>query len=158
MPTLKPKQERFCHWFIECGNAALAAKAAGYSPVSARTAGYRLIRTPHVVLRIAELQGELAKTQCRKVDVLLGKLETVYRRAIDDRQFSVAARSVELQAKLAGLAERTERETAGRPSRRKNNGTTEKADVPNKVTSAANSDRELDRSKRDGAGPTVRAK
>jgi hypothetical protein len=35
--------------------------------------------------------------------MLLGKLETIYRRAVDDHHFAAAARAVELQAKLAGI-------------------------------------------------------
>jgi phage terminase small subunit len=106
MQRLKGRQERFCHQFVECPNATAAAKAAGYRPASARNTGYRLLRDPRVVARIAEIQAELAGRQCRELDSLLGKLETVYRRAIDDHQFSAAARAVELQAKLAGLADK----------------------------------------------------
>ncbi|MBK8176218.1 MAG: terminase small subunit [Rhodospirillales bacterium] len=104
MSRLKPRHERFCRLFVECTNATLAAKAAGYTPRSARNAGYRLLRHPRIAERICEIQRELAQTHCRNVDVLLGKLETVYRRAIDDHHFAAAARAVELQAKLAGVA------------------------------------------------------
>ena len=38
------------------------------------------------------------------MDVLLGKLENVYRRAIEDHHFYAAARAIELQAKLTGMA------------------------------------------------------
>ena len=38
------------------------------------------------------------------MDVLLGKLEIVYRRAIEYHHFYAAARAVELQAKLAAMA------------------------------------------------------
>lgn len=106
MQRLKARQERFCHQFVECPNASAAAKAAGYRAASARNTGYRLLRDPRVVARIAAIQAELASQQCRELDILLGKLETVYRRAIDDHQFSAAARAVELQAKLAGLADK----------------------------------------------------
>ncbi len=104
MGFLKPRHERFCRQFMECMNATIAAKAAGYRPASARNAGYRLLRQPRIVDRIIELQQETAATHSRDVDVLLGKLETIYRRAVDDRQLSAAARAVELQAKLAGIA------------------------------------------------------
>lgn len=49
MQRLKARQERFCHQFIECPNAAAAAKAAGYRAASARNTGYRLLRDPRVV-------------------------------------------------------------------------------------------------------------
>lgn len=38
--------------------------------------------------------------------MLLGKLETVYRRSVDERRFSTAVRAVELQARLSGFARR----------------------------------------------------
>lgn len=114
MRRLKPRHERFCRSFIECANASVAAKVAGYAPASARNAGYRLLRHPRIVARITEIQRETAQTHCRNVDVLLGKLEMIYRRAVDDRHFSAAARAVELQAKLAGVATVATRPTPAR--------------------------------------------
>ena len=103
MSRLKARHERFCRSFIECANATLAARAAGYTAASARNAGYRLLRHPRIVARITQLHGEMAEAHCRNLDILLGNLETVYRRAVDDHHFAAAARAVELQAKLAGL-------------------------------------------------------
>lgn len=79
------------------------ARAAGYAPGSARNAGYRLLRDPLIAIRIAEIQREMAHSHCLDVDVLLGKLENIYRRAVDDHHFSAATRAVELQARLAGV-------------------------------------------------------
>lgn len=100
---LKARHERFCRTFVDCMNATSAAKASGYSPRTARNAGYRLMQHPRILARIAEIQSETAEAHCRSVDVLLGKLETIYRRAVDDHHFAAAARAVELQAKLVGL-------------------------------------------------------
>ena len=59
----------------------------------------------------------MAEAHCRNVDVLLGKLETIYRRAVDDRHFAAAARAVELQAKLAGVGPAPTRPAVrGRPA------------------------------------------
>ncbi len=103
---LTSRQERFCRFYVECANAAQAARAAGYRPRSARNAGYRLLRQPRITARIAAIQLQIAENNCRDIDVLLSKLETVYRRAIEDHNFAAAARAVELQARLAGFAER----------------------------------------------------
>ncbi len=114
MGRLKTRQERFCQRFVECANAsgaARAARAAGYSPESARNAGYRLLRHPLIAARIAAIHAETARAACRDVGVLLGKLETVYRRSVDDHHFSTAARAVELQARLSGLASAVKPET-----------------------------------------------
>jgi phage terminase small subunit len=117
MRRLKPRHERFCRSFVECTNASVAAKVAGYAPTSARNAGYRLLRHPRIAERIAQIQQETAEVHCRNVDVLLGKLETIYRRAVDDHHFSAAARAVELQAKLAGIGPALPRTTGrGRAS------------------------------------------
>lgn len=101
MKRLKPRQERFCHRFVECSNASIAARIAGYPPQSSRNAGFRLLRQPRILERIVALQSEMAERHCRDVSALLGKLEVVYRRAIENHQFSAAARAIELQAKLA---------------------------------------------------------
>ncbi|MFO1128976.1 MAG: terminase small subunit [Rhodospirillales bacterium] len=105
-PRLQPRQERFCRIYLECANAAQAARAAGYCPRSARNTGYRLLRQPRVAARIAALQLEMADDSCRNIAILLSKLETVYRRAIEDHNFAAAARAVELQARLAGVGDR----------------------------------------------------
>jgi phage terminase small subunit len=102
MRRLTHRQERFCRHFADCANATAAAKAAGYLPESARNAGYRLLRHPRIVERIASIQGEMGLSQCQRVEVLVGKLETVYRRAVASQNLSAAARAVELQAKLSG--------------------------------------------------------
>ncbi|MDG4602268.1 MAG: terminase small subunit [Defluviicoccus sp.] len=114
MKSLTTRQERFCERFVELGNASAAAKAAGYLPASARNTGYRLLRDPRIATRIAAIQAQMADQHCRQVDILLGKLETVFRRALDDHQFAAAARAIELQAKLAGLGDRPQARTTPR--------------------------------------------
>ncbi len=101
---MKARQERFCRWFVELANAAAAARATGYSPKGAKMAGYRLLRHPRVARRIAEIEAETARLHSRGGDVLVGKLENVYRRAIVDHQFHTAARAVDLQARIKGIA------------------------------------------------------
>ena len=60
-----------------------------------------MLKTDRIRARIREIQSALAADHGRDMDVLLGKLEIVYRRAIEDHHFYAAARAVELQAKLA---------------------------------------------------------
>ena len=109
MGRLKPRQERFCQLFVECANASTAARDAGYSVEFAQNAGYRLLRHPLIAARIAAIQAEIGRTACRNAEVLLGKLETVYRRSVADRHFSTAARAVELQARISGMVRHPER-------------------------------------------------
>ncbi|MGF1640705.1 MAG: terminase small subunit [Rhodospirillales bacterium] len=103
MTPLKPRQERFCRRFVELGCAATAARAAGYAPRSANNAGYRLLRVARIGARIAAIEAERGDAHCDSREVLLGKLETVFRRAIVDHQFATAARAVDLQARLRGF-------------------------------------------------------
>ena len=103
MKPLKPRQERFCRRFAEFGCAATAARAAGYAPRWAKSAGYRLLRHPRIAARIAEIEAQTARLHSRTDEVLVGKLENVYRRAIVDHQFHAAARAVDLQARIRGF-------------------------------------------------------
>jgi phage terminase small subunit len=100
---LNARQERFCRAFAVLANATYAAAEAGYHRPNARNQGYRLLKEPAIRMRIAEIQAEMARETCRDTEVLLGKLENVYRRAIQDHHYYAAARAVDLQAKLAGM-------------------------------------------------------
>lgn len=103
MARIDSRQERFCRQFVETANAVAAARAAGYTSRSLRATGYRLLRNPRISERIAELQRETAQAQCQSIEILLAKLESIFRQACEDHQYHVATRAVELQAKLAGL-------------------------------------------------------
>ncbi|MCH7937503.1 MAG: hypothetical protein IH994_10520, partial [Proteobacteria bacterium] len=54
--------------------------------------------------RIAALRRGLARAYGLDAEVLVGKLEALYQRAVEDHHFYAAARCVELQARLAGYA------------------------------------------------------
>lgn len=51
---LTPKQKKFCEWYIKTGNAAEAARNAGYSPKTAESTGRENLRKPTVSAYIAE--------------------------------------------------------------------------------------------------------
>jgi len=128
MTPLKARQERFCRRFVELACATTAARAAGYAPLWAKTAGYRLLRHPRIAQRIAEIEAETARLHSRGSEVLVGKLENVYRRAVVDHQFNASARAVDLQARIRGftaplaLSEGTEAECADWPDGRTASG------------------------------------
>ena len=102
---LPPRQEAFCHYFVLWGNASVAAAEAGYARPSAKNQGYRLGRQPRIRARIAALRRGLARAYGLDAEVLVGKLEALYQRAVEDHHFYAAARCVELQARLAGYVE-----------------------------------------------------
>ena len=64
MPTLNPKQERFCEEFMADLNAAQAAVRAGYVASSAA----RLMEHPDVKDRIAALKGERSERVAVEAD------------------------------------------------------------------------------------------
>ena len=102
------RQERFCQAYVLVPNAARAARIAGYSRRTAKSQGWRLLRARRVRARMAKIQATLARDQGLDLETLIGKLEVVYRQAVEDRRATAAARAVELQARLAGMrAERT---------------------------------------------------
>ena len=115
---LSPRQETFCHSYVYYPNAANAAREAGYEAGSSRQHGHRLLNVPSIAALIAAIRQRMAVDGCGETGVLLGKLENVYNRAIEDRHYVAAARTVEIQARLAGLMPSVNERlrAAGRPS------------------------------------------
>jgi hypothetical protein len=70
-------------------------------PVRRKKQGWRLLRVGAIRQRIREVQAEIAEHHGRIDEVLMGKMEIVYQRALEDHQFYAAARAAELQAKFA---------------------------------------------------------
>ena len=98
LKPLTPRQERFCHEFVNWAQGAVAAREAGYQAKWSRKQGSRLLATARIRARIRDIQAQLARDGGADMDTLIGKLEVVYRRAIEDHHFYAAARAVELQA------------------------------------------------------------
>ena len=68
---LNERQKRFCEYYVACGNAAEAARKAGYSVKTARHQGYDLLTRPHVALYIRELtDGPREKRISKAIEVL----------------------------------------------------------------------------------------
>lgn len=103
-PPLRARQEKFCQAYVADPHATRAALLAGYAPRTARVQGSRLLSDARVAARIRALQGAVAARMCVNVDALMAKLEAVYLKALDGRNFHAAGKAVEMQARLAGLA------------------------------------------------------
>ena len=99
---LNERMERFCRAYVAGGNGAQAAREAGYAPSAARRQAHRLLRRPDIRQRVHQLQQAIADDACRDSRVLMAKLETVYRKALQAHHFHAAARAVEMQGRLAG--------------------------------------------------------
>ena len=62
-----------------------------------------MLRAPAIAARVVAIRRAMADDVCRETGVLLGKLENIYNRTIEDRHYVATARTVEIQARLAGL-------------------------------------------------------
>ena len=99
--SLTPRHEAFCQYFVLGGNAAYAARDAGYAAGSSKNQGYRLMRRARIRARVAAIRSELAGVYALDARVLLGKLEALYLRAIEGHHFHAGVRAVEAQARIA---------------------------------------------------------
>ncbi|MEX2643744.1 MAG: terminase small subunit [Acetobacterales bacterium] len=102
-PMASPRQEAFCHHYVLTGNATKSAVAAGYSPRSARSLGYRMLTNDDILDRIREMRSDLGAASRIDLDTQMFKLEHLFREALEHRQLGAALRAVELQTRLAGL-------------------------------------------------------
>ena len=98
--ALSLRRERFCQAYARHGNAARAAREAGYAPGFAKQRGHKLLKTAPVGARIEAIAAALDSEAADDPKELIRKLEIVYRRALKSRAFHAAARAVELQARL----------------------------------------------------------
>ncbi|MSO85429.1 MAG: terminase small subunit [Rhodospirillales bacterium] len=98
------RQNEFCECFTATGNAAEAARRAGYSPRTARAQGHRLLKDSRVQTRVRALHTALAD----KIDpgLILGRLENLYRLAEQAGGYRAAARILELMGRFVGLDRR----------------------------------------------------
>jgi len=103
MKPIKKRYEEFCqNYLLDC-NGARAARKAGFSAASARQQANRLLSRDDVRERVRFLRIEMARRNCMTSEILMAKLEMVFRQALEYRQCASAIRAIELQARLAGL-------------------------------------------------------
>jgi hypothetical protein len=95
------RQNAFCEFFVALGNAADAARQAGYCERAARNQGYRLLKDARVRARIRALQTAIVD----KIDpaLILGRLENLYCLAERDGGYRAAARILVLMGRLVGF-------------------------------------------------------
>ena len=99
--SLNYRQEKFCVHYSLSGNGAEAARLAGYSERSAHTQGHRLTRDPRVRNRVYEIRVARA-VQFGPV-VAFTRLEHLFQKASEAKDYRGAAAILTLQAKLAGV-------------------------------------------------------
>jgi len=100
MKELNLKQEKFCQAYVMYRNATEAAKAAGYSDVSAHTQGHRLKQRPEINERIEELEKELET----RIDVI-AEVENQYNYAKSAGHTNSAIKALEVLSRIRSTKE-----------------------------------------------------
>jgi len=105
-PPLTLRQEEFCRHYAATGNAAAAARDAGYAEGSARQTGHDLLDRPKVAERVRAIRAAWRAVEREEAQILLGRLEQAWDVAVEKGSASLMIRVVKLQADLSGLDRR----------------------------------------------------
>lgn len=76
---LTPKQQAFCDFYIETGNATEAAIKAGYSEKTAKETGYENLTKPHLKEYIAERMKDIESNKVMDAQEALEALTNIAR-------------------------------------------------------------------------------
>ncbi len=109
MPFIEPdvalstRQEAFCRHYAASGNAADAARQAGYSERSARQTGCALLERPYVVERLRRIRLSWKRTERDEAQIVLARLEQAWDAAVASGSAYTMLRVLRFQAEIAGL-------------------------------------------------------
>ncbi len=112
-PPLTQRQEDFCRHYAATGNAAGAARDAGYAAGSARQTGHELLERPAVAARVRAVRQAWQAVEREEAQILLGRLEQAWDAAVEKGSASLMLRVIRLQAELSGLDRRSAHRRAG---------------------------------------------
>ncbi|MYH35953.1 MAG: hypothetical protein F4160_04045 [Rhodospirillaceae bacterium] len=112
-PPLTQRQEEFCRHYAATGNAAGAARDAGYAAGSARQTGHELLERPAVAARVRAVRAAWQAVEREEAQILLGRLEQAWDAAVEKGSASLMLRVIKLQADLSGLDRRSAHRRAG---------------------------------------------
>lgn len=87
---MTPKQKKFCEYYLQSGNAADAARKAGYSEKTARSIGNENLTKPDIAQYIAERTDGQDKKLIADTDEVLRFYSSVMRGEVKD-QFGLDA-------------------------------------------------------------------
>lgn len=87
---MTPKQKKFCEYYIQSGNAADAARKAGYKSKRADAIGYENLRKPEISAYIAKRSGNQDKELVADANEVLRFYSAVMRGEVKD-QFGLDA-------------------------------------------------------------------
>jgi len=100
---LTSRQETFARQFCASGNAAEAARRAGYAAGSARQTGHDLLNRPWVIERIRAIRDHWRQVAQSEAAILLTRLEQAWDVAVASQSAAQMLQVIRLQAEIAGL-------------------------------------------------------
>ncbi len=101
--ALSTRQEAFCRHYAASGNAADAARQAGYSERSARQTGCALLERPYIVERLRRIRLSWKRTEKDEARIVLARLEQAWDAACASGSAYMMLRVLRFQAELSGL-------------------------------------------------------
>ena len=101
--ALSTRQEAFCRHYAVSGNAADAARQAGYSERSARQTGCALLERPYIVERLRRIRLSWKRTERDEARILLARSEQAWDAAVASGSAYMMLRVLRFQAEIAGL-------------------------------------------------------
>ncbi len=101
--ALSTRQEAFCRHYAVSGNAADAARQAGYSERSARQTGCTLLERPWIVERLRRIRLSWKRTGRDEARILLARSEQAWDAAVASGSACMMLRVLRFQAEIAGL-------------------------------------------------------
>ncbi len=101
--ALSTRQEAFCRHYAVSGNAADAARQAGYSERSARQTGCALLERPYIVERLRRIRMSWRRTERDEARIVLARLEQAWDAAVASGSAYLMLRVLRFQAELSGL-------------------------------------------------------
>lgn len=106
---LNPRQAAFCDYYEESGNAADAARRAGYSEHSSRSQGSKLMADRNIQQHIATLKNIRARARAMDRELLMARLDDLYEEAMRHNRLNAAIQALRLMAQIGGHTRRGER-------------------------------------------------
>ncbi len=101
--ALSTRQEAFCRHYAVSGNAAGAARQAGYAERSARQTGCALLERPWIVERLRRIRLSWKRTERDEARILLARSEQAWDAAVASGSAYMMLRMLRFQAEIAGL-------------------------------------------------------
>tara|TARA_R110000772_G_scaffold25570_1_gene66607 strand:- start:1409 stop:1867 length:459 start_codon:yes stop_codon:yes gene_type:complete len=97
MSNLNERMEKFCQSYLINKNATQSAISAGYSERSAHNQGWRLLKEPQIIERLASLESEYSTD----VDVI-AEVEKQYEAAKANGNGATALKALEILSRIRG--------------------------------------------------------